>query len=320
MSFYDEYWFHHAVSDTVYQLAQQRPSKFYSAVRVKEGVDGKTYPFNRIGPAPGMLPVTSRHMAGVGQDVPKTKRRVACRDFYSRVYVDDLDQVRALPNLQSEDSMQLAYARNRKLDELIIQGCLGSAVDVDETAETTSSTALPTTGGFGNVGQVIVNGSVGLTLTKIMDCKTIFDSNNIDEQDRYFFYSPVGMRRLLEDTKVTSADYNTVRALTSGGFAPDEMWHSFKWRMSTLLPYAGAVYNPDGTVGTQVITSPGATIRSCIALQKNGVGLAVAKSGALTVKDRPDLVQTTQVELVLSAGAIRIEDTCVVRVDIDESK
>jgi hypothetical protein len=215
--------------------------------------------------------------------------------------------------------MQLAYARNRKLDELIIQGALGAAVDVDETAETTSSTTLPTTGGYKNVGQVIAHGSVGLTLTKIMDTKTIFDTNNIDENDRYFFYSPVGMRKLLEDSKVTSSDYNTIRALVAGGFAADETWHGFRWRQSTLLPYAGAVYNPDGTVGTQVITSPGSTIRSCIALQKNTVALAVGKSGALTVKDRPDLVQTTQVELVLCAGAIRIEEAGVVRIDIDEN-
>jgi len=317
MSFYDEYWFHHAVSDTVHQLAQQKPSKMYSAVRVKEGVVGKTHPFNRIGPAPDMLPVTSRHMAGVGQDIPKTKRRVALKDFYSRVYVDDLDQVRALPSLQSEDSQQLAYARNRKLDDLIAVASLGTAVDVDETLETTASTALPTTGGptgsGWTTGQVIANGSVGLTLTKIMDTKWLFDAQDVDEMDRYFFYSPKAMRRLLEDTKVTSSDYNTIRALVSGGFAQDETWHSFKWRMSTRLPLAGAV----GT--TQIFASPGANVRSCIAWQKNAVALAVGMSGSLSVKDRPDLIKTTQVELVLCANAIRIEDVGVIRIDIDES-
>ena len=317
MSFYDEAWFHHALTDTVYQLAQQKPSKMYSAVRVKEGVTGKTQPFDRIGPV-SMAPITQRHQVGVGSDIPKTKRRVALKDFYVRVYVDDLDQVRQLPSLQSEDTQQVAYSRNRHLDVLITAGALGTATNVDEANESTSTTALPTTGGPGNVGQVIVNGSAGLTLTKIMDAKWIFDENNVDSEDRYFFYSPRGMRRLLEDTKVTSSDYNTVKALVSGGFSEDEMWHGFRWRMSNLLPKAGVITLPDGQL-YPVITSPGANIRSCVAWQKNALGAAVAGIGGISVKDRPDMIRTTQVELVLSANAIRIEEVGVLRIDIDES-
>jgi hypothetical protein len=317
MSFYDEEWFHHAVTDTVYQLAQQRATITAAAVR-QEQATGKTHPFHRIGSI-DMAPITSRHMVGVGMDITLDKRRVALKDFYARVYVDDLDQLRMLPNLQSAKSQQLANALNRQKDVLIIAGALGSAVTVDEGAETTGAATLATTGGFGNYGQVIPNGAVGLTVGKIMDCKTIFDSNNIPLEDRYFFYSPIGMRRLLEDSKVTSADYNTIRALTAGGFGMDETWHSFKWRQSTLLPYAGAITLPNSTV-YQCFTSPGATIRSCVAWWKPAVGYASLQAGKTTVKDRPDLVNTTQVETTLSGNAMRIEEVGVVRVDIDESK
>lgn len=298
-NFYDEAWFHHAVTDTVHQLAQQKPSKMYSAVRVKEGVVGKTYPFNRIGTV-AMQPITQRHMVGVGSDIVMDKRRVALKDFYVRVYCDELDEVKMLPNLQSEKSMQLAYSRNRQLDDLIAAAALGNATNVDEANEATSTTALPTTGGPLNIGQLIVDGGTGLTLTKIMDSKQVFDENNIPEEERYMFYPPRGMRRLLEETRVTNKDYSSIAALAQGGFKDEEQWYGYFWRMSTRLPKTG-------------------NIRSCIAIHKPSMGLAVAVSGKTTVKDRPDLVETTQVELTLSANAIRIEDVGVMEIRIDET-
>jgi hypothetical protein len=291
MAFYEEAWFHHALNETVYKLAEQTPTKMYSAVTVREGVVGKTYPFDILGGIE-MAPVTQQFMGPGFMPMAMTKRRVALKDFFVRVGVDDFDQLKMLPNLQSEKAQRLAAARNRQLDVLINAAVLGNATTVDESGETTGTQALPS---------AQLDTSAGaFTLKKVMDAKIGFDEDNIDEEGRYMFVSPKSMGQLIDQTKVGSSDYNTLRALQSGGFRSDEMYHGFIWRTSNLL--------------TKV-----ANIRYNVAWQKRAVGLAVAKNGGVTVKDRPDLINVTQVELTISANAIRIEDKAVRRIDGDES-
>ena len=54
--FYNEAWFIHAVNDTVVQLAQQKQSMVRGAIRTREGVVGKTDPWQRIGSLDMMIP------------------------------------------------------------------------------------------------------------------------------------------------------------------------------------------------------------------------------------------------------------------------
>ena len=291
MAFYEEAWYHHALNATVHKLAEQTPSKMYSAVMVKEGVVGKTYPFPILGSIE-MAPVTQQYMNPGFMPMAMTKRRVALKDFFVRVGVDDLDELKMLPNLQAEKAQRMAGARNRQLDRLIAAAAIGTATTVDESGETTGSASLP-------AGQ-IDNSAGAFTLKKVMDAKIKMDEANIPEEGRYIFVSPKSMGQLIDQTKVGSGDYNTLRALQSGGFRSDEMYHGFIWRTTNLL--------------TKVSNT-----RYNVAWQRDCIGLAVAKNGGVTVKDRPDLVNVTQVELVISANAVRIEDAGVVRIDSDES-
>jgi hypothetical protein len=87
----------------------------------------------------------------------------------------------------------------------------------------------------------------------------------------------------------------------------DATWYGFKWRMSTRLPLAVA---PAGT----------ANIRSCIAVQKQAVGLAVSLVKELEVTTAVHKWNNPQVVIKLSAGGVRIDDNGVVQVDVDESK
>lgn len=291
MAFFEEAWFHHALNETVHKLAEQKPTKMYSAVRVREGVIGKTYPFDILGSIE-MAPVTQQFMPAAFMPIAMTKRRVALRDFFVRVGVDDFDQLKMLPNLQSEKSQRMASARNRQMDRLIAAASIGNATTVDEALETTGTVALPASSIDATAG--------AFTLKKVMDAKVAFDEANIDEEGRYIFVSPKSMGQVIDQTKVGSSDYNTLRVLQSGGFRSDEMFHGFIWRTTNLLTKTG-------------------NIRHNVAWQRDCMGLAVAKSGGVTVKDRPDLVNVTQVELTISANAIRIEDAGVRRIDGDES-
>ncbi|MGH6782816.1 MAG: phage capsid protein, partial [Sphingomonadaceae bacterium] len=146
----------------------------------------------------------------------------------------------------------------------------------------------------------IANGGTNLTMAKIRQSARILNVSDVEQEGRYFHYSPQGMEKLLADTQVTSSDFSTIQALTFGTFPMDAMWMGFKWRMSTVLPISG-------------------NIRSCIAYQKNAVGLAVGLFQDIRVNEAPHKWNNVQVVLKLSAGAVRTDEAGVVQIDIDES-
>jgi capsid protein len=300
-------WFIHAVSDNVTHLAQQEQTEAMAAVRVREGVVGKTYPFQRM----AQVSLTEQFVRdGDTQYLNPTlsKRRANLRDFNGALLIDDFDQVKTLTDPQSEFAMALVRARNRTIDDLIlgvrgltaagaadtpVGGILGLAPTVDEGAETSTTTALPS-------AQQIVNAGANLTMAKIRQAARIMNLSDVDMNDRYFFYSPVGMDKLLSDTTVTSSDYNTIKALQQGGFPQDAVWMGFKWRMSNRLPKTG-------------------NIRQCIAVQKSCVGFAVAIISDIEIDKAVHKWNNQQVLIKFSGGGVRIDDAGVVQVDIDET-
>jgi hypothetical protein len=305
MAFFNEAWFIHAVNDAVIQIAQQKKSMVRGSVRTREGVKGKTDPWQRIDAVE--MQAISRDSDTQYLNPPQSKRRAVLLDRAAAVLVDDLDQVRMMADPLSEHSQMLVFARERQFDRFVLSvpvgslgGVLGNATTVDEAGESTSTAALPTSGGPLGVGQTIVNGGTGGTLSKILDAKQILDENQVDPDDRYFFYSPRFMRKLMTDTAVTSSDYSTVQALDRGGFPMDQTWMGFKWRMSVLLPKSG-------------------NIRSCCALQKNAVGYSIGLIQDIKVNEAPHKWNNMQAVIKFTAGAVRVDDLGVVQVDIDES-
>ena len=307
MAFYNEAWFVHQVSDNVTHLAQQKRSKITGSHRVKEGVVGKSWPFNKLSSLE-MEEVTARDSDTNYLNPAQSKVRCELRDFVAAVLVDSFDEVKELANAQSEFALMLSYSRNRRTDRLalsvqglLVAGASGGAVggyigmvrNVDEGAESTSLVDLP-------AGQQIVNGGTNLTMAKILDAAKIMNDADVDQEDRYFFYSPAGMRKLLTDTQVTSSDYSSINALTLGTFPMDAMWAGFKWRMSTLLPKVG-------------------NIRSCIAVQKMAVGCAYSAIKELEIDKAVHKNNAMQVLAKLTGGTTRIDDVGVVQVDIDET-
>jgi hypothetical protein len=301
-------WMMHAISDNVTTLAQQRQSKAMSAVRVQEGVVGKSYPFHTLSTL-DLAAITARDGDTQYLNPTMGKRRAQLLDFGAAVLIDEFDTLKTMTDPQSEFAKALAFGRNRKIDDLLlgvaglgsagasgtaVGGILGLATLVNESGESTSTSALPT-------AQQIVNGSANLTMAKLRTAKQMVDeADEFDSEDWYFFYSPDGMNSLLADPQVTSSDYSTIQALQRGGFPQDQMWMGFKWRMSNRLPKAS-------------------NIRSLIAVNKSSVGFAVGLIKGVEIDRNPAKWNNNQVVIKLSGGAVRIEDKGVIQLDIDES-
>jgi hypothetical protein len=307
MAFYNEAWFIHQVTDAVHHASQQRKAKTTGTTIRKDGVVGKTVPFNVLSSFE-MEEMMSRDGDTQYLNPDQSKRRAVLRDFAAAITIDSFDVVKELANAESEFTMGLAFARNRREDRMVLSvpgrvaagtagtgvgGAIGKASTVDEGAETSSTSDLP-------AAQQIVNGGTNLTMAKVRAARALFDAADADEEDQYFFASPSGIAKLLTDSTVTSSDYSTLQALSQGRLGPDILWMGFKWRTSTLLPKTG-------------------NIRQCIAYQKRGVGYATSSVKALETGLDPGKWNNPFVMAKFSGAAVRIDDNLVVQCDIDET-
>lgn len=273
-------------SDNVQMLSQQLQSKLSDKVRTAT-VNGEKAFFDQVGSSAAVAR-TSRHSDTPIVDTPHSRRMCVMTDYEWSDLVDKSDEVRLLIDPTSVYAKTAAAAMNRAIDSAIISAATGSSF-TGKTGST--STALPS-------GQLIAHGSAKLTLAKLREAREILDINDVDESiNRYFAISPQGMTDLLEDTSITSADFNTVRALVQGQVSE---FMGFRFVKSTRLAKAG-------------------NIRTGFAWAEDGILLAVGQSPMARVDERSDKSYSTQVYYCMTVGATRMEESKVVSVAYDES-
>ena len=277
-----------AYSDNVIHLAQQAPSKFRMAARIKDGIIGKSCHFDRIAPT-AAVKRTSRHAPTPLVNTQHSRVRVSLDDYDWGDLIDQNDDIRLLIDPTAEYTINAAKAMNRTWDDLLI-AAFNAAITLVAADDTTSTSALA-------AANVIANGGTGLTVAKLRQAVRVLDAGDVDEADRFFAFSPIGKEDLLATTEVTSSDFNTVRALASGEI---DTFLGMKFILTTRLPVA-------------------ANIRSGFAWQKNAMGLAIGRDTQNFVEPRYDLNGATQVRFTLAGGATRVDNAGVVQVDFDES-
>jgi hypothetical protein len=181
-------------------------------------------------------------------------------------------------------SRAAAAAMGRAMDDVIIAAALGTAYTGKDGS---TSTTLPS-------GQKIAAASGGLTLAKLISAKEILDSGNVDPSiQRHIVVSPKQISDLLNNTTVTSSDYNTVKALAMG-------------EINTFVGFNFIVSNRLGTDGSGD--------RQVIAFASDGIKLAVGKEPSARIDERADKSYATQVYYCQSVGATRMEEAKVVEI------
>jgi hypothetical protein len=273
-------------SSNIQMLSQQMGSLLRNAVDV-ETVNGEKAFFDQVGSAAAVLR-TTRHADTPLIDTPHSRRMVTMSDYEYADLIDDQDKVRLLVDPTSTYARAAAAAMGRAMDDVIISAALGTSLTGKDG---TTSTA------FDSNNQIAV-GAAGLTLAKLIEAKEILDSNDVDPSiPRYIAVSPKQITNLLDDPEVTSADYNTVRALVKG----------------ELDTYVGFKF-----VTTNRLGLDGSGDRRCFAWAMDGIKLAVGKEPAARIDERADKSYATQVYYCMSVGATRMEEAKVVEILCDE--
>ena len=271
----------------VFHLAQQKGSRLRDAVRT-ETVTGKAHFFERIG-STAALKRTSRHSDTPRVDTPHSRRKVTMDDYDWADLIDNEDKVRMLISPSSEYAQAGAWAMGRAMDDAIIDAASGNAFGGVAGGTTV---ALPS-------AQKIVHGSAGLSVTKLIEAKEILDANSVDpEEPRYCVVTSKQLSDLLAITQITSADFNSVKALVQGEI---DTFMGFKF------------------IRTERLDTNSSSNRLVLAFAQSGIGLAVGQDINTRISERADKNYATQVFLSMTIGATRIEDEKVVEIECTES-
>jgi len=273
----------------VEMLVQQKGSRLRGAVRVETGIVGEDAFFEQLAETAAVKKTTRN------ADTPLVKsdhrrRRVSMFDFEWADLVDKQDKLKLIIDPENAYAINAAWALGRAIDDEII-------ISFNATASTgktgSTNTALP-------ASQLVLPNAEGLSVDKLRQIKEKLDGADVDpDEPRFIVVSPTQISDLLETTELTSADFNTVRALVGGQI---DTFMGLKFIISNRLP---ANATADG--------------RRVFAWAMNGMLLAIAQDMETRIEQRADKSFANQVYLSLGIGTTRMQEEKIVEIDCIES-
>ena len=290
-------WMVQQFSTNVHYLAEQKMSKLRDTVQDEPDMTGEAKACERLGTtqdAPDQI--TTRHGDTPVGNTEHSRRWIFPGDYEVPAdLIDNADKLKLLIDPQSGYTIRHAGVMARGIDDAVVAALGGSAAEGKYGPNAQASLiALPS-------AQKIAHGSTGLTIAKLIAAQEQFDEDSVDDfWTRYFVATPKQRSNLLEDDKLTSNDYNTVKALVRGEI-DSFMGFQFKWVPSARLP----------TIASN--------IRGCYAYVQPAIRFGMAQPPTTSADKRPDKRNSTQIYTWGSWGAVRIEDKLVIEVACDES-
>lgn len=283
-------------NDQVYDRVEQKGSKILPHV-MTDVTNSKIHYFELMGSAT-VEEISTRHGATPGpNNIAHTRRAAILRGFHGAEFLDNWDQVRMLIRPQDRYAAKIVAALGRQADDILLSALYGSAnsYDRDEAATGTALTA----------GQIIdedfgTGDNLGLTVEKLIEARRILLANNadLDAETPIILVDGQAEMDLLATTQVTSADYNTVKALVSGEV---DTFMGFKFVRCQRL--ADAQHKTSENFVRSIVFMPSA--------------LGVVKNGDMETKisERNDLAHSIQVYSRMFLGAVRLEEEKVVVIE-----
>lgn len=291
----------HGYTAEIHRLAAQKQSKLRGSVRVKPGLTGKSYNFNRLGPS-DLAPITGRHSATVILNPVHSLRRVTPTDKGGALLLDKQDEWKILIAPGNDYATNHAESANRFYDDLIIAALGGSSVAVDENDATSAVTLASWKSGTRSYGS-----NSGMTMAKMAKARRLLQED--EKVDGYFtaLVSPQALEDLfmevesgLDANRFTSKDYADMASLRNGTAPEGAEVFGFHWIVSNRLP-----------IDTSLD-------RKCYFYEKQSVGLGIWQDIYTSAAIRSDLNDAKQIYAAVSGGATRIEEAGVVEVLVRE--
>jgi hypothetical protein len=277
-------------ADVVRHLAQQGDTRLRPHV-YEVPLTGEAYNFDRLAESDAVEKTTSRTVTPFVDPV-WSRRVVAPKTFQWADTIENADKVQMLIDPQSAYAQNGGMSMRRAIDDLII-----AAATADATDGAGAPVALPAGQIIGTAGSA----TAGMTLDLITQVNEKFQANDVDpDEPKVFVISPTRVREMLNTPSLTSADYQSVKALSANGMIHNFM--GFTFVLSNRL-----------TLDTGAEPS-----EANFAFTRKGIGLAVNNDIFVRIAERPDLSHLIQVYMEFTMNATRVEDEHVVVCHLDQ--
>ena len=270
-------------------LLQQRGSKLRDAVTVGYYTGKAAKSVEQIGAVTAQKRLT-RHGDTPMISTPHAARWVFPTDYEWADLIDDQDKLRMLIDPTSPYAQNGSLALGRAIDDEIILGAFGVNKTGENGADNTSFLG----------SNVVAASGTGLTIGKLRAARLLLARAEVDigNEMLYFAASAQNLDNLLGTTEVTSADYNTVKALVKGEV---DSFMGFKFIQIERLPLQNT------------------NERRCLAWARTGLHLGIWNDITTRISERDDKSYSTQVYVKGTFGATRVEEAKVVEVDCVEA-
>jgi hypothetical protein len=306
-----ETWRVQQYTANVYHLSQQMGSRIGPVVRT-ETFTGKAEYFDRLALATALKKV-GRNSPTPNLDITHSRRMVTTSMYEWATLVDRKDKLQNIHDPENQYAKSAMFALGRSMDNVIINAALGTAA----TGESGSGTQT-----LGTAQDVLaVAGGVAsrMNVQALLKAKLLMDQAEA-VGPRYFVHTAAMLEAMLEQTQVTSADYNTVKALVRGEL---DTFLGFKFIHTELLPLFSATGNTADTFDPSSglhssagnALTPGATTVSGFAFVGDGLLLGRNEGAVGRVDERSDYSYAHQVYASMDFGAVRMEEVKVVQVN-----
>ena len=270
--------------DAEVKQAYQGESSLLGAVRLRQGVQGNTYKFPKLGKGSATARIPQTDVTPL--NVTYSQVTATMQDYNAAEYSDIFHQAKVNFDERSELVQVVSKAIGRRMGQLIIDGLNGasSPSTVAKTVVTSGSAA-----------------SSNLNVGKLIAAKKALDAKNVGFDDRHIIVHANNLSGLLGDERAISGDFATVKALVSG-------------EINTFLGFMFHVLGDRDEGGLPLSTND----RSVFAFHRSAIGMAVNMAQKTEINYVPEKTSFL-VNSMFSAGAVAIDDEGIVKITCDES-
>jgi hypothetical protein len=261
--------------DAEVKQAYQAKAQLVGAVRQRRGVEGSTVKFPKVGKGVATVRVPQSDVTPL--NVSFSNVTATLQDWNAAEYSDIFNQAKVNFDERQELVQVVANAIGRRQDQIILDALAASStanvVDEDEGGTDT-----------------------GLNVAKLRAAKKLLDKNNVPMDNRHIIIHANSLASILGETAVTSADFNTVRALVSG-------------ELNTFLGFTFHTIGDRAEGGLPIAN----TERKLWAFHRDAIGYAEGIAPRTEINYIPEKTSFL-VNAVFSAGAIAIDAEGIVEV------
>jgi len=180
----------------------QGMGKLRNTVTVRNGVVGEAYKFTRMGKGLANQKATQADVTPM--DISHARQTATLENWNAPEYTDIFDQAEVNFDEKQELAKTIAEALQRREDQLIIDAM-------------NSVTFAATNDGNPDTGRIFdVSATANFGLDLLRSARSHFQDIEADPSEQHIALKAAALQKLLEDTTVTSTDFNTVKALVNG--------------------------------------------------------------------------------------------------------